>query len=257
MATHKRAAEQVDQRSSVRASTPTSSASSTRSKRRIFLVDDHGIVRRGLTELINNEADLVICGQGEDAYGSLRAIREARPDLCVIDVSLRDSDGIELLKELRAQMPDVPVLILSMHDEALYGERALRAGARGYIMKQEPPEMILAAIRRVLGGQVYVSEKMQTTLLDRLVYGSRSSTGRLPMDRLTDRELEVFRMIGAGESVKEIADKLFLSQKTVQAHREHIKEKLNLKSSAELLRFAIQNSPDAPHPAPAAEAAGG
>ena len=221
-------------------------------KRRVFLVDDHGIVRRGLTELIDGEADLVVCGQGEDAYGSLRAIRDSKPDLCVVDVSLKDSDGIELLKELKAQLPDLPVLVLSMHDESLYGERALRAGARGYIMKQEAPEHILMAVRKVLAGQIYVSEKMQAMLLDRLVCGSRSAGTRLPMDRLSDRELEVFRMIGAGESVKEIADKLFLSQKTVQAHREHIKEKLNFKSSAELLRFAVQNSPDAlHHPEPA------
>jgi DNA-binding NarL/FixJ family response regulator len=217
-------------------------------KRRVFIVDDHGIVRRGLTELVNGEADLVVCGHGEDAYGSLRAIKDAKPDVCVVDVSLKDSDGIELLKELKAQLPDLPVLILSMHDESLYGERALRAGARGYIMKQEPPEQILDAVRRVLAGQVYVSERMQAMLLDHLVCGSRTPSARLPMDRLTDRELEVFRMIGDGESVKEIADKLFLSQKTVQAHREHIKEKLNFKSSAELLRFAIQNSPDAMRP---------
>src|SRR5687768_13385261 len=136
-------------------------------KRRIFIVDDHAIVRRGLVELIDNEPDLAVCGQGDDAYGSLRVIRESKPDLCVGDVSLKDSDGIDLLKELNAQMPDLPVLILSMHDESLYGERALRAGARGYIMKQEAPEHILTAIRRVLGGQVFVSEKMQAMLLDR------------------------------------------------------------------------------------------
>jgi DNA-binding NarL/FixJ family response regulator len=222
-------------------------------KRRVFLVDDHGIVRRGLTELINGQPDLVVCGQGDDAYGSLRAIRDARPDLCIVDVSLRDSDGIELLKELKAQVPDLPVLVLSMHDESLYGERALRAGARGYIMKQEAPDQILMAVRKVLAGQMYVSERMKAMLLDRLVRGSRSAVARLPMDRLTDRELEVFRMIGAGGSVKEIADRLFLSQKTVQAHREHIKEKLNLKSSAELIRFAVQNSPDALHHAEPAE----
>jgi len=238
-----------------RAGNPTALKTASPDKQRVFLVDDHAIVRRGLQELIDNEPDLSVCGQGEDAYGSLRAIRDSRPDLCVIDVSLKDSDGIELLKELKAQLPDMPVLILSMHDESLYGERALRAGARGYIMKQEAPENILAAIRKVLSGQVYVSEKMQTMLLDRLVYGSKPSTGRLPMDRLTDRELEIFRMIGAGESVKAIAEKLFLSQKTVQAHREHIKEKLNFRSSAELLRFAIQNSPDSLHPAAAAETA--
>jgi len=213
-------------------------------KRRIFVVDDHPIVRQGLAQLINNEADLIVCGQGEDAYQSLRAIKEAKPELALVDISLKDSDGIELLKELRAGVPDLPVLILSMHDESLYAERALRAGARGYIMKQEAPQTLISAIRKVLAGEVYVSEKMGATLLRRIV-GGKKSGGDLPMDRLTDRELEIFRMIGAGQSVKEIADKLCLSVKTVEAHREHIKEKLNLKGSAELLRFAIRNAPGA------------
>jgi DNA-binding NarL/FixJ family response regulator len=156
---------------------------------------------------------------------------------------LKDSDGIELLKEIKAQWPDLPVLVLSMHDESLYAERALRAGAGGYIMKQEAPQVLLTAMRTVMSGQVYVSGKMSATLLHRMVGGKRKD-GALPMDRLTDRELEIFRMIGAGNSIKEIADKLFLSVKTVEAHREHIKEKLAIKSSAELLRFAIRNSPD-------------
>jgi DNA-binding NarL/FixJ family response regulator len=206
-------------------------------------VDDHPIVRRGLAQLIDNESDLTVVGQGEDAYQSLRAIRETLPDLVLVDVSLKDSDGIELLKEIKAQWPDLPVLVLSMHDESLYAERALRAGAGGYIMKQEAPQVLLAAMRTVLSGQVYVSGKMSATLLHRMV-GGKKKDGALPMDRLTDRELEIFRMIGAGHSVKEIADKLFLSVKTVEAHREHIKEKLSIKSSAELLRFAIRNSPD-------------
>lgn len=213
-------------------------------KRRVFLVDDHPIVRQGLAQLINSEPDLAVSGQGEDAYGSLRAIKENRPDLVLVDVSLKDSDGIELMKELKAQDPNLPVLILSMHDETLYAERALRAGAKGYIMKQEAPQTLLGAIRKVLDGEVYVSQKMGATLLQRMV-GSKKSDGALPMDRLTDRELEIFGMIGAGLGVKEIAEKLFLSVKTVEAHREHIKEKLNLKSSAELLRFAIRNAPGA------------
>ena len=211
-------------------------------KRRIFVVDDHPIVRQGLAQLIGNEVDLVVCGQGEDAYQALRAIRQARPDLALVDISLKESDGIELLKELRGAAPELPVLILSMHDESLYAERALRAGARGYIMKQEAPQTLLSAIRKVLAGDVYVSEKMGATLLQRIV-GGRRPGGELPMDRLTDRELEVFGMIGAGQSMKEIADKLCLSVKTIEAHREHIKEKLNLRSSAELLRFAIRNAP--------------
>lgn len=211
-------------------------------KNRIFVVDDHPIVRQGLAQLINNEVDLTVCGQGEDAYQSLRAIKDSKPDLALVDISLKNSDGIELLKELRAVAPELPVLILSMHDESLYAERALRAGARGYIMKQEAPQTLLSAVRKVLLGEVYVSEKMGATLLQRIV-GGRKAGGNLPMDRLTDRELGIFAMIGAGQSMKDIADKLCLSVKTVEAHREHIKEKLNLKSSAELLRFAIRNAP--------------
>ena len=213
-------------------------------KRRVFIVDDHPIVRQGLAQLINNENDLEVCGHGEDAFESLRTIRQMKPDIALVDISLKESDGIELLKELRAQDPDLPVLILSMHDESLYAERALRAGARGYIMKQEAPQALLQAVRRVLDGQVYVSDRMSATLLQRMV-GGRKPGGELPMDRLTDRELEIFRMIGAGMSVKEIADKLCLSAKTIEAHREHMKEKLNFKSSAELLRFAIRNAPGA------------
>jgi len=213
-------------------------------KSRVWIVDDHPIVRQGLAQLIDGEPDLTVCGQSEDAYQSLAAIRAARPDLVLLDISIKDGDGLELLKELKSFDPTMMVLILSMHDEALYTERALRAGARGYIMKQEAPQTLLGAVRKVLAGQVYVSDKMGVALLQRMVGGKKGS-GELPMDRLTDRELEVFRMIGAGLSVKTIADKLCLSAKTVEAHREHIKEKLNMKSSAELLRFAIQNSPDA------------
>lgn len=212
-------------------------------KSRIFIVDDHPIVRQGLMQLLNNEPDLEVCGQGEDAYQALRTIRQLRPDLTLLDISLKDTGGIELLKELRAQDPKLQVLILSMHDESLYAERALRAGARGYIMKQEAPQTLLQAVRKVLKGDVYVSEKMSGVLLQRMV-GNRKPDGTLPMDRLTDREMEIFRMIGAGMTVKEIAEKLFLSAKTIEAHREHIKEKLTLKSSAELLRFAIRNAPD-------------
>jgi DNA-binding NarL/FixJ family response regulator len=212
-------------------------------KRRLFMVDEHPIVRRGLAELINEERDLIVCGQGEDAYGSLRQIRELKPDLVLLDVSLKDSDGIQLLGELQAQLPNLPVLMLSMHEESLYAERALRAGARGYIMKQEPATSLLHAIRTVLNGQVYVSEKMGATLLNRMV-GGKKSAATLPMDRLTDRELEVFRLIGGGETEKEIADRLCLSTKTVEAHREHIKDKLGFKTSAQLVRFAIMNSPE-------------
>jgi DNA-binding NarL/FixJ family response regulator len=227
--------------SAMNSSAPASPAAA--SKRTIFIVDDHPIVRQGLIQLISTEPDLVIAGQGEDAYQALKMIRQAKPDLTLLDISLKDTGGIELLKELRAQDPDLRVLILSMHDESLYAERALRAGARGYIMKQEAPQVLLQAIRKVLHGEVYVSDKMSALLLQRMV-GNRKPDGALPMDRLTDREMEIFRMIGAGLTVKEIAEKLFLSAKTIEAHREHIKEKLSLKTSAELLRFAIRNAPD-------------
>jgi DNA-binding NarL/FixJ family response regulator len=215
-------------------------ASAQTNKRRVFVVDDHPIVRRGLIQMINSEADLEVCGEGEEAYAALKAIKEKQPDLVLLDVSLKDSDGLELAKELKAQLPDLPVLMLSMHDEALYTERALRAGARGFIMKEEAPQILLAAMRKVLAGGVYVSEKMGANLLQGMARGKRAGV-ELPMDRLTDRELEIFRMIGAGKTVKEIAELLFLSTKTVESHREHIKDKLNLRTSAELLRFAIQN----------------
>jgi len=220
-------------------------APATAGKRRVFIVDDHPIVREGLVQMVNTEQDLIVVGQGEDAYGSLRAIRTAKADLVLLDVSLRDSDGIELLKELKVQEPELPVLMLSMHDESLYAERALRAGARGYIMKQEAPLALLSAIRRVLSGEIYVSDKMSAALLQRMVGGPTKTQGALPLDRLTDREMEIFRLIGAGKPVREIAENLFLSVKTVEAHREHIKEKLGFKTSAELLRYAIRNSPDA------------
>ncbi|QOV88961.1 response regulator [Humisphaera borealis] len=216
---------------------------SSSSKRRIFIVDDHPIVRQGLVQLINKEPDMEVVGEGEDVYESIRAIRTASPDLCLVDVSLKSGDGLELMKEIKSSNPEQAVLILSMHDEKLYAERALRAGARGYIMKQEPPQVLVNAIRNVLAGEIYVSPNMGATLLHRMV-GSKTASNLTPMDRLTDRELEVFRMIGAGMRVRDIAEKLFLSAKTIEAHREHIKEKLGLKTSAELLRFAIRNTPD-------------
>ncbi len=211
-------------------------------KRRVFVVDDHPIVRRGLVELINTQPDLVVCGEAEDAPTALRAIKEQRPDLALLDVSLKEGDGLELAKDLKSQLPDLAILMLSMHDESLYTERALRAGASGFIMKEEAPQTLLAAIHKVLAGGVHVSEKMGARLLQGMARGKKPGV-ELPMDRLTDRELEVFRMIGEGQTVKEIAEALFLSAKTVEAHREHIKDKLNVRTSAELLRFAIQNAP--------------
>jgi DNA-binding NarL/FixJ family response regulator len=227
----------------ISAAKKTKSAGTT--KKRVFIVDDHPVVRSGLNKLLNNEPDLEVCGEGEETYAALKSIKEKEPDLVLLDVSLKDSDGLELAKELKAQRPNIPVLMLSMHDEELYTERALRAGARGFLMKEEAPDKLLAAIRKVLAGGMHVSEKMGANLLAGMM-GRKKEGPALPMDRLTDRELEVFRMIGAGKSIKEIAGTLFLSAKTVEAHREHIKDKLNLKSSNELLRYAVQNSSPGP-----------
>jgi DNA-binding NarL/FixJ family response regulator len=224
---------------------PTPKAVSQLVKKRVFIIDDHPIVRQGLVQLLESEPDLVIVGQGEDAYVTLPEMRAAKPDLVLLDISLKNTDGLELMKELKSQGADFPVLILSMHDETLYAERALRSGAHGYIMKQEPPAVLLSAIRKVLSGDIYISPNMGATLLQRMVGGKPSSAlATSPMERLTDRELEVFRMIGAGDTIKEIAERLCLSPKTVEAHREHIKEKLNLKTSAQLLRFAIRETPE-------------
>ena len=208
-------------------------------KHRIVIVDDHPIVRQGLAQLIEQEDDLHICGQAEDAHEAVRAIRELNPDLVIVDISLRTSSGIDLIKDIKAQFPALPVLTLSMHDEALYAERALRAGARGYIMKQEAPEEVVTAIRRVLAGTTYVSQGMAAKMVNKIVAGPGEKNAS-PVDRLSDRELEVFRLIGEGYGTREMAEKLYLSVKTIETYRAHIKEKLNLQDANELLRAAIR-----------------
>ena len=208
-------------------------------KHRIVIVDDHPIVRQGLAQLIEQEDDLHICGQAEDAHEAIRAIRELNPNLVIVDISLRTSSGIDLIKDIKAQFPALPVLTLSMHDEALYAERALRAGARGYIMKQEAPEEVVTAIRRVLAGTTYVSQGMAAKMVNKIVAGPGEKNAS-PVDRLSDRELEVFRLIGEGYGTREMAEKLYLSVKTIETYRAHIKEKLNLQDANELLRAAIR-----------------
>lgn len=208
-------------------------------KHRVLLVDDHPIVRQGLQQLINDEPDLEVCGQACSGEEALIMIPTCVPDVAMIDISLEDRSGVELIKDIRVRHPDLPLLALSMHDESLYAERVLRAGGRGYIMKQEATEKLLSAIRRVLGGQIYLSEKMTTRLLGKYV-NDKHLRGESPMKRLTDRELEIFTLIGRGMSTREIADKLFVSIKTVEAHREHIKEKLNIRNWVELVRHAVQ-----------------
>jgi DNA-binding NarL/FixJ family response regulator len=207
-------------------------------KSKVILIDDHAIVRQGLAELVNDQPDLVTCGEADSPPQALKVIAETEPDVAVVDVSLNSGDGIELCRQIHEQWPSVAILVLSMHDEALYAERALRAGALGYVMKQEPQETVMAAIRRVLKGQTHLSEKMATKLL-RSFSGHRNPDAP-PLERLSDRELQIFRLIGQGRSVKDIADELFLSPKTVETHKEHIKQKLDLESSNALLRYAIE-----------------
>ncbi|MBP7053401.1 MAG: response regulator transcription factor [Phycisphaerae bacterium] len=210
-----------------------------RSKRTIVIVDDHPIVRQGLAQLINQESDLLVCGQAEDAHEAMQTIRESDPDMVIVDISLKETSGVELIKDLKIQYPDLPVLTLSMHDETVYGERALRAGARGYIMKQEATEKVVTAIRRVLAGEVYVSNGMAAKMVSKLVGGPGRKTGS-PVECLSDRELEVFRMLGEGYNTREMADKLHLSVKTIETYRAHIKDKLGLQDASELLRSAIR-----------------
>ena len=208
-------------------------------KIRVLVVDDHPIVRQGLSQLINQEPDLMVCGQAEDARTALDAIDPSQPDILIVDVSLDGPDGIELLKTIRANDSRLPVLILSMHDESLYAERALRAGANGYIMKQEATERVLVAIRQILGGEVYVSERMAKKMVQQFIGGSGISR-RSIIDELTDRELEVFRLIGQGHGTRQIAEELHLSVKTVESYYAHIKEKLFLKNARELVQHAVQ-----------------
>jgi DNA-binding NarL/FixJ family response regulator len=211
----------------------------SRRKIRVLVVDDHPIVRQGLSQLINQEPDLMVCGQAEDARTALDAIDPSQPDILIVDVSLDGPDGIELLKTIRAKDARLPVLILSMHDESLYAERALRAGANGYIMKQEATERVLVAIRQILGGEVYVSERMAKKMVQQFIGGSGVSQ-RSFIDQLTDRELEVFRLIGQGHGTRQIAEELHLSVKTVESYYAHIKEKLFLKNGRELVQHAVQ-----------------
>ena len=214
-------------------------------KSKVLIVDDHPIVRQGLSELINHEKDLSVCAQAEDATQAMGAIKSVKPDVAVVDISLKEKSGVELIKDIKAQYPNLPVLVLSMHDESLYAERALRAGARGYIMKHEATEKVVTGIRAVLDGQVFVSDKMAARMVYKLVGGGGASSDSA-IDNLSDRELEVFNLIGRGLGTRQIAEKLYLSIKTIETYRSHIKEKLNLASAGELLQYAIQwvNSQD-------------
>jgi DNA-binding NarL/FixJ family response regulator len=207
-------------------------------QRRIFVVDDHPVFREGLVGLIKREQGVAVCGEADNAPQALSAIEQLRPDLVLADIGLPGRSGLELIKDILAVCPDTAVLAISMHDETLYAERVLRAGGRGYIMKQEGPDKILQAIRHVLTGQISVSPRMSVRLLDALS-GRRDKT-KSPISRLTDREFEIFQLIGQGEDSHSIANQLNLSVKTVDAHRGHLKEKLDLKTGTELICYAAR-----------------
>lgn len=210
-------------------------------KTRIILVDDHPIVRRGIADLINSEADLSVVGDAGTMQEAMSLASTVKPDLMIVDVSLDGNNGIELMKNLSSRWSTLPILAYSMHDEAIYAERALRAGAKGYVMKEAEPDSLLAAIREVLKGKIYLSSAMSDRLLGKLVgVGNASNVTASPVDKLSDRELEVLQMLGKGLGTSQIADKLCLSVKTIETYREHLKQKLNLASGQELLRYAIE-----------------
>lgn len=208
-------------------------------KHSVYLVDDHPLVRDWLTQFIQRESDLTVCGEAEDTQEALKGIEETKPDIVIADISLKTTHGLELVKDLQARYPALPVLVLSMHDESLYAERVLRAGAKGYITKQEATKKILLAIRRVISGQIYISDKMASRMVHKLVMG-RPDSQKSPIERLTDRELEVFQLIGRGQGTRRIAAELHLGIKTVESYRARIKEKLKLEDGTQLLQHAIQ-----------------
>jgi DNA-binding NarL/FixJ family response regulator len=202
---------------------------------RILIVDDHPMMREGLRTLISREHDLAICGEAETAGQALDAVANLKPDLVLADISLPGRNGVELIKDIRSLQPAVLILVISMHDESLYAERVLRAGARGYIMKQESGPTMIQAIRQVLAGRIYLSDKMSARILEN-VAGKRAKAS--PIERLSDREFEVFQLIGRGKSTVQIAEELHLSTKTVEAHRAQVKAKLDLRNMPELISFA-------------------
>ncbi len=208
-------------------------------KKKVFIVDDHPIIRHGLTQLINQEEDLITCGEAEDGPQVMEAIEKLNPDIVLVDISLMSSNGLDLVVEIRGKYADLPLLMLTMHDETLYAERALRAGAQGYVMKQDPPEKVIEAIRRVLKKEIYLSESMTIKMLKKVAGGSVARKDS-PAEVLSSRELEIFKLIGQGTGTREIAKKLDVSVKTVDAHRANMKKKLELKSGTELVQMAIK-----------------
>jgi len=206
----------------------------------IILVDDHPLMRKGLGRTIENEVDLNVVGQMSSAEEALEEIEDLGPDLAVVDISLPGMSGMELIKHLRSRMPDLQLLVVSRHDETLYAERCIRAGAKGYVMKQEAGDVIVQAIRKVLNGRIFVSEEINERLLQSMAEGGRERIMQSPLEVLSDRELEVFELTGKGSSTRQIAERLHLSVKTVESYRARIKDKLNLDSGNELMKHAVQ-----------------
>ncbi len=210
-----------------------------KSKSKIFLVDDHPLVREWLTNLIHQQPDLIVCGESEDVPRALQKISVIKPDVAIVDISIKHGSGIELIKSLKALHPDVAAIVLSMHDEKLYAERALRAGARGYVMKSETAKKVIMVIRQVLAGKIYMSESIAAVFAEKFVDGRLPASGSL-VEQLSDRELEVFQLLGKGYETRQVAELMKISMKTVQAHCSHIKEKFKLTNAAELLREAVR-----------------
>jgi DNA-binding NarL/FixJ family response regulator len=208
-------------------------------KTRILIVDDHPMTRAGLVHLINHQPEMVVDGEAEDAAQALDLLVSKHPDLMLIDITLPGKSGLELIKDVKAMHPDLPMLVLSMHDESLYADRVLRAGARGYITKHEGGDRLMRAIRHVLSGRIYVSESMSAHILE-IFSGGQSGIDRSSIQKLSDREFEVFEALGEGLSSHEIAKKLHLSAKTVDAHRANIKTKLKINTTAELISFSAR-----------------
>jgi DNA-binding NarL/FixJ family response regulator len=206
---------------------------------RVLIVDDHPMTRAGLVHLINHQPDLGVCGEAENAGQALDAVKASKPDLVLADITLPGKSGLELIKDIKAMRSELPVLVVSMHDESLYADRVLRAGARGYITKHEGGEKLMRAIRHVLGGKIYVSERISAHILE-IFSGGQAASERSSIEQLSDREFQVFELIGEGLSAREIARRLHLSPKTVDAHRANIKEKLNIKVSSKLISYAAR-----------------
>lgn len=208
-------------------------------KKRIFIVDDHAMFRDGLRRLIDLEFDLTVCGDAPDAEDGMAGIRESEPDLVIVDISLDTTSGIDLIKAIKREYDDMPVLVVSMHSESLYGDRALRAGAMGYVMKSEPATTVVSAIRTVLSGNVYISDKMATLVVSKFVKGE-SDQIPAPLEALSDREMEVFRMLGQGKGTREIAQEMNVAIPTISSFKNRIKEKLRFKNSTEMILYALQ-----------------